>query len=219
MTYTFEDEIELGGNSFLLTVDFDLGAKGVSNLQWRWCGKSDFMTPSMELQQSLNGEFVKHRAVELSHRLDMNQRFGLTALLKKFKASNALSEMPELQILAGALDFVEQQEVKQDFNSREKETPLHKLGYKVGSSGAETSLRLDILKTAFETEEGEMDSWGPRCSEERLRRISSHLAFLCRENQSSLARRKAVADWKHDLDWLERQYYRRSMAFPWPGSE
>jgi hypothetical protein len=110
------------------------------------------------------------------------------------------------------------------------ESPLHILGYRVGStSDLSTSRRRKILTECFESngltfsEDSDhiyVAKWGRGGSAQRLYRIAAHIKSLAdgpvgkdpRKPQSRL-------DWISDLKWLKLQYFSNyKVKFSWPGS-
>lgn len=103
-----------------------------------------------------------------------------------------------------------------------EESPLHRLGYKVGRSGKSERERHRILTQAFEnalpnagTAEY-MGEWGEPKTRERLRKMARHLAALADNNSRRSIMQQAVKDWNDDLAWLKETFYRGHMQFDWP---
>lgn len=98
---------------------------------------------------------------------------------------------------------------------------LRSMGYRVGKSGCPADQRLKILAQAFTSHLPFVDSnaymrkWGKPKSIERLKKLADSIASFCC-NQQRLGNVEAAADYEHDLDWLERNFYRGRFRFKWP---
>lgn len=105
------------------------------------------------------------------------------------------------------------------FRGRVDESPLFKLGYRVGEGAPPVGVRRDVLSAAYSGDLPEVESpaymasWGDPETPRRLRRIAEHLARLVRI--SGDRRGLAVSDWIDDIDWLKSTYYRGLARFSW----
>lgn len=108
------------------------------------------------------------------------------------------------------------------------ESPLHILGYKVGTtSDLSISERRKILTQCFETRELEFSAdsndayiakWGRGGGAQRLYRMAVHIKNLA-DGRVGKDHRKPQAriDWIRDLNWLKEKYYPKYKArFSWP---
>jgi hypothetical protein len=107
------------------------------------------------------------------------------------------------------------------------ETPLHKLGYRVGSTSELTvSRRRQILADCFQSSTLEFTpasskdyirKWGRGSSAQRLYRMAVHIRWLADGQGRDPRKPQARQDWINDLEWLRKTYYppvRR--RFTWP---
>lgn len=106
------------------------------------------------------------------------------------------------------------------------ESPLRRLGYRVGEDAPDRAERRELLEIALTSPLPEvaspsyMEKWGQPGSEVRLERIATHLASLCRSfrGRDGEADSPAVARYEDDLEWLEEMHYRSRFAFEWPST-
>jgi len=113
-----------------------------------------------------------------------------------------------------------------EFDGPEK-SPLARLGYSVGKTGADQSRRRDALEKTFAAEKqdfpgtyppGYLGKWGAAKTGSRLQQIAQHIASNFRTS-----RRKdddfdtAIRHWESDLQWLKENFYHPlSYGFRWP---
>ena len=113
-----------------------------------------------------------------------------------------------------------------EFDGPEK-SPLKRLGYEVGKTGAPVSIRRRALKKAFELSPDDLPGtyrpeylakWGSAESSQRLEKIADSIASYCRTaHNRSTDMSAAIDDWESDLDWLKRQFYNPlTFSFRWP---
>ena len=104
-----------------------------------------------------------------------------------------------------------------------KESPLLKLGYRVGvHKGIPEAERRIILGRSFlkalpfvDSEEY-MEGWSEPKTRLRLRRLAWHIAMLVRAHRTKHNFGTAVREWERDLAWLKLTYYKPLMRFIWP---
>lgn len=107
-------------------------------------------------------------------------------------------------------------------------SPLHNFGYQVGlSSWLSVSQRRGLLTKFLEAKELTFDGkataeyrshWGRPRSVQRLFRIASHIRWLILWQGKSPSRMQANEDWRGDLQWLKKTYYKPKLhKFHWPG--
>lgn len=103
------------------------------------------------------------------------------------------------------------------------ESPLFKLGYRVGThKGRTASERHELLSKAFQNplplddSMEYMQAWAEPGTRLRLQRIAWHIAMLVRAHSKIRSNVVAVEQWKSDLDWLYRNYFSHLMRFLWP---
>jgi len=101
------------------------------------------------------------------------------------------------------------------------ESPLHKLGYRVGRTSALTTrerhakLRQAFLgKLPFVDSDDYMREWGRPKSPRRLWRMAHHVAYLARTQGQG--KHVAGSHWSSDLQWLKKSFLRPWMQFRWP---
>jgi hypothetical protein len=109
------------------------------------------------------------------------------------------------------------------------ESPLHLLGYRVGSTSPLTaSQRRNVLTECFESPQLAFSSdsdkeykakWGRPRSAQRLYRMAVHIKSLADGRVGKDPRKpQSRADWKSDLNWLREKYYSiYKTRFAWPG--
>lgn len=127
-------------------------------------------------------------------------------------------------------DVINRDEVFADPPSSELagESPLHIMGYKVGTSSPLTvTERRGILVQCFEAKQLEFTEvsddaykqrWGRPCSAMRLHRIASHLKYLAETMGKDPRKLQAGEHWTQDLNWLKENYYQNFRTkFSWPG--
>ena len=108
------------------------------------------------------------------------------------------------------------------------ETPLHKLGYRVGTTSNLTPTeRRKILRLCFDAKKLEFSDdssqsyvigWGKSESAQRLYRMALHIKSLVDGMVGRDSRRqRSRTDWIADLKWLKSTYYSQfSNRFTWP---
>ena len=107
-------------------------------------------------------------------------------------------------------------------------SPLRNFGYQVGvSSGLSVAQRKALLIKFLEakdlTFDGEASAeyrshWGRPRSVQRLFRVASHIRWLIGWQGKSPYREQANEDWRGDLLWLKKTYYKPNLhKFRWPG--
>jgi hypothetical protein len=106
------------------------------------------------------------------------------------------------------------------FDKNKPETFLRMTGYKVGESGLPARERQMLLCDFFEgnskVENDAIKAWDKANSAERLEKMAVHLARQIR-NHRKLGNKKAVSDWKEDLQYLkDKHYYARRFKFKYP---
>ena len=93
---------------------------------------------------------------------------------------------------------------------------LKDMGYRVGFNGLLKDERREILRrafqvqlvSAFDTAEGYIAEWGPRCSQTRFDKMGRVLGGLAanakkiRKNDMS----EAINNWREDQEWLRQNY-------------
>jgi hypothetical protein len=110
----------------------------------------------------------------------------------------------------------------------EGNSPLRNFGYQVGvSSGLSVSQRRALLAKFLEVKDLAFDvdasaeyrsHWGRPRSVQRLYRIASHIRWLIGWQGKSHYREQANEDWRGDLQWLKKTYYKPNLhKFRWPG--
>lgn len=105
-----------------------------------------------------------------------------------------------------------------------EESPLHMLGYRVGStSKLSTQGRRAILKQGFERDtlppvhsDEYMWEWGQAKSARRLWRMAHHVASLARRRDP--AKKVATSHWSSDLQWMKKNLFKPWMKFRWPST-
>lgn len=107
-------------------------------------------------------------------------------------------------------------------------SPLHNFGYQVGvSSGLSVSQRRTLLTQFLEARDLVFDGdasteyrshWGRPRSVQRLFRLASHIRWLIGWQGKSTSRAQANEDWRSDLQWLKKTYFKPNVhKFRWPG--
>lgn len=107
-------------------------------------------------------------------------------------------------------------------------SPLRNFGYQVGlSSGLSVAQRRVLLANFLEAKDLAFDGdasaeyrshWGRPRSVQRLYRIASHIRWLIGFQGKGPNREQANEDWRGDLHWLKKTYYRSNLhKFRWPG--
>lgn len=107
-------------------------------------------------------------------------------------------------------------------------SPLRNFGYHVGlSSGLSVAQRRVFLANFLEAKDLAFDGdasveyrshWGRPRSVQRLYRIASHIRWLIGFQGKGPNREQANEDWRGDLHWLKKTYYRSNLhKFRWPG--
>lgn len=108
------------------------------------------------------------------------------------------------------------------------ESPLHIMGYKVGTTSPLTvTERRRILVQCFEAKQLEFTDvsddaykqrWGRPYSAMRLHRMAWHLKYLADTMGKDPRRLQAGEHWAQDLNWLKQNYYQKFRGkFSWPG--
>ena len=107
-------------------------------------------------------------------------------------------------------------------------SPLRNFGYQVGvSSGLSVAQRKALLVKVLEAKDLAFDGdasaeyrshWGRPRSVQRLFRVASHIRWLIGWQGKSPYREQANEDWRGDLLWLKKTYYKPNLhKFRWPG--
>lgn len=108
------------------------------------------------------------------------------------------------------------------------ESPLHKLGYRVGATSQYTdAARRELLTECFQANKLEFSDdsnpeycrkWGRGQSAQRLYRMAVHIKFLADGWVGKDPRKpQARIDWVNDLEWLKKNYYASmKQKFSWP---
>lgn len=107
-------------------------------------------------------------------------------------------------------------------------SPLRNFGYQVGgSSGLSVNQRRALLVKFLEAKDLAFDvnssaeyrsHWGRPRSVQRLFRVASHIKWLIGWQGKSPYREQANEDWRVDLQWLKKTYYKPNLhKFRWPG--
>jgi hypothetical protein len=107
-------------------------------------------------------------------------------------------------------------------------SPLRNFGYQVGvSSNLSVAQRRALLARFLEAKDLPFDGdasneyrshWGRPRSVQRLFRIASHIRWLIGWQGKSPYREQANDDWRSDLQWLKKTYYKSNLhKFRWPG--
>jgi len=107
-------------------------------------------------------------------------------------------------------------------------SPLRNFGYQVGvSSGLSVAQRKALLIKFLEAKDLTFDGdasaeyrshWGRPRSVQRLFRVASHIRWLIGWQGKSPYREQANEDWRGDLLWLKKTYYKPNLhKFRWPG--
>jgi hypothetical protein len=107
-------------------------------------------------------------------------------------------------------------------------SPLSNFGYQVGaSSGLSVRQRRTLLAKFLEAKDLAFDGnasaeyrshWGKPRSVQRLFRMASHIRWLIGWQGKSPYREQANQDWRGDLLWLKKTYYKSNLhKFRWPG--
>jgi hypothetical protein len=116
-----------------------------------------------------------------------------------------------------------------DFEGPTK-SPLKRLGYEVGQSGASKSKRRSLLRKTYRKPLDDLpgnypqeyiQKWGPGESGKRLQRIANHLAANCRNFRKRDGNYGLAIDhWEEDLEWLKQKYYYPlTYGFEWPNTK
>lgn len=106
-------------------------------------------------------------------------------------------------------------------------SPLRNFGYQVGlSSGLSVAERRALLVKFLEAKDLPFDGdasdeyrshWGRPRSVQRLFRVASHIRWLIGWQGKSPNRAQANQDWRSDLQWLKKTYYKPDLhRFRWP---
>lgn len=106
-------------------------------------------------------------------------------------------------------------------------SPLRNFGYQVGvSSALSVAQRKALLIKFLEAKELAFDvdasaeyrsHWGRPRSVQRLFRVASHIRWLIGWQGKSPYREQANEDWRRDLIWLKKTYYKPNLhKFRWP---
>jgi hypothetical protein len=105
-----------------------------------------------------------------------------------------------------------------------EESPLHKLGYRVGKTSTLTEReRYAKLRQAFTGKLPLVDSdeymreWGRPKSPRRLWRMAHHVAYLARTQGQG--KQVAGTDWSNDLQWMKKTFLKPWMRFRWPRTQ
>ncbi len=107
-------------------------------------------------------------------------------------------------------------------------SPLSNFGYQVGATrGLSQSERRQLLAEFLEARTLVFDDeataadrleWGKPNSTQRLLRLAAHLKWLIEWQGKSPQRVQANEEWRSDLQWLKKTYYKPSQhKFRWPG--
>lgn len=107
-------------------------------------------------------------------------------------------------------------------------SPLRNFGYQVGvSSGLSVAQRRALLVNFLEAKDLAFDvdasaeyrsHWGRPRSVQRLFCVASHIRWLIGWQGKSPYRAQANEDWRGDLQWLKKTYYKPKLHnFLWPG--
>lgn len=103
------------------------------------------------------------------------------------------------------------------------ESPLKKLGYAVGKTkGVEKRQRQKILRQAIHgtlprTHSSKyMAEWGQPGTRRRIWRMANHLAWLAQLWSRLPSHDIAVSEWREDLDFMRKEFFRPYMRFAWP---
>lgn len=103
------------------------------------------------------------------------------------------------------------------------ESPLHKLGYRVGRTSALTirerraKLRQAFGgKLPFVDSDDYMRAWGRPKSPRRLWRMAHHVAYLSRTQGQG--KQVAGSHWTSDLQWMKKSFLKPWMQFRWPST-
>lgn len=107
-------------------------------------------------------------------------------------------------------------------------SPLHNFGYQVGvTSNLSVAQRRALLTKFLEAKVLTFDDdasteyrshWGRPRSVQRLFRVASHIKWLIGWQGKSPYRTQANEDWRSDLQWLKKMYYKPDLhKFRWPG--
>jgi hypothetical protein len=106
-------------------------------------------------------------------------------------------------------------------------SPLHFLGYHVGSSSKLTiTERRRVLTNCFQTnalefssdsDQGYKAEWGRPYTAQRLYRMAIHIRTMAALAGRNNSKTQARTDWLNDLKWLKEQYYSSYRStFSWP---
>ena len=106
-------------------------------------------------------------------------------------------------------------------------SPLHFLGYHVGSSSKLTiTERRKVLTNCFQTntlefssdsDQGYKAEWGRPYTAQRLYRMAIHIRTMAALAGRNNSKTQARTDWLNDLKWLKEQYYNSYRStFSWP---
>lgn len=104
------------------------------------------------------------------------------------------------------------------------ESPLRRLGYRLGRDAPAPGKRRQLLEVAFTSPLPQvgapqyMEKWGQPGTARRLRRVASRVASLGRASWDGAgpAGRGSAEQAEDDLAWLEETYRREDFDFAWP---
>lgn len=118
----------------------------------------------------------------------------------------------------------------EEANFDEKESPLHRFGYRTGQKGKSKSERRRILQefyelglSSFSSEYSDeyLSEWGTARSGVRLERMAIQLAATCRGFKKNRGGdySLAISQREEDLDWLKEElYHPMDYGFSWPST-
>ena len=106
-----------------------------------------------------------------------------------------------------------------------KQSPLTAMGYHVGvtsalSDGERRKLLRNIFKGRLvfpdDFSEYEKREWGQSGTSARLQKVASHIVGNISRHATRLGYDVAVNEWKGDLSWLRKTFFKTSFRFRWP---
>ena len=108
-----------------------------------------------------------------------------------------------------------------DEGSFNEESPLKRMGYTAQEGKLGPLQRRDILSHIFYssrldglTTDADLRKWGGGGSGQRLYALSTFLRWL--DSFQGPHKPYAREKWRSDIEWMKRQFYKRSMNFKWP---
>jgi hypothetical protein len=191
---------------------------------WHWTDNRCQLAPSGPVPR-LNREFVADRAAGVAAILN-DAGYSLRLCFGSVLVLMGATDEEILTIgLRDVLDGLHRGASRGllDLKGVPKESPLRKLGYRVGKDGEPTTKRREILRKAFEGplpnvgNAQYMATWGDPKTWKRETRIWANIRQYCaNENKKQNGSKDAIKDWEEDLEWFAgyvRDFFRKN-GFP-----